>query len=148
MGRLEAIWLKRAHRGPMDEVTRASVMPGQGMAGSVGRSRRRQVTIIAREQWDQMMRELGASVDPSARRANLMVSGLALESTRGRTLCIGSVRITIGGETTPCERMEEAHPGLQATMKPNWRGGAFGQVVNGGEIAIGDAVTWCDMEPR
>ncbi|HEY2378445.1 MAG TPA: MOSC domain-containing protein [Gemmatimonadaceae bacterium] len=141
-GRLEAIWLKRAHRGPMDPVTTADLVEGQGVAGSVDRSRRRQVTILAREAWSACMAELNAWLDPSTRRANLLVSGIELARTRDRILRIGDARLLIGGEVTPCERMEEALAGLQATMRPDWRGGAFAQVLSGGTVHVGDVVEW------
>lgn len=41
------------------------------------------MTIISAESWTAMMRELGADSAPSARRANVMVSGMALAGTRG-----------------------------------------------------------------
>ena len=141
-GRVEGIWLKRAHRGPMDPAATATLVEGQGVAGSVGRSKRRQVTLIEREVWDQCMRELESSADPKRRRANIMVSGIRLARTRGRVLTVGTTRLAIGGELTPCERMDEVVPGLQAAMKPDWRGGVFAQVLDGGEIAIGDPVGW------
>ena len=47
-GRLEAIWIKRAHRAPMKEVTEAVLVPGKGIEGDVNTSRRRQVTLIGR----------------------------------------------------------------------------------------------------
>jgi MOSC domain-containing protein YiiM len=141
-GRVEAIWIKRAHRGKMDEVTEASAVAGQGLAGSVDRSRRRQITIIEREVWERLMRELGADISPSSRRANLMVSGVSLEDTRGRTLRVGGVRLAIGGETTPCERMDEALPGLRAAMRPHWGGGVYAQVLDDGVITVGDSVAW------
>jgi MOSC domain-containing protein YiiM len=142
MGRLDAIWLKRAHRGPMDEVSEAAVVAGSGLAGNVDRSRRRQVTVIEREIWERLMHELDADAPPSARRANLMVSGISLANTRGRTLRVGGVRLAIGGETTPCERMDEAVPGLQALMRPDWGGGVFAQVLDDGVITVGDSVSW------
>ena len=141
-GQLEAIWIKRAHRGPMDPVRRARLVEGKGVDGSVDRSRRRQVTILSREAWEACMAELDADLDPSTRRANLLVSGVDLEGTRSRVLRIGDARLLIGGEVTPCERMEEAYPGLQATMRPHWRGGAFAQVLTDAEIHIGDPVQW------
>jgi MOSC domain-containing protein YiiM len=141
-GRLEAIWLKRAHRGPMDAVPTAAVRVDGGLVGDVNRSRFRQVTIIEREVWDALLRETGADVPPSTRRANLMVSGTSLANTRGRVLRVGGVRLRIAGETKPCERMEEAVPGLQAAMRPDWRGGAYAQVLDDGAIAVGDEVVW------
>lgn len=141
-GRLEAIWIKRAHRGPMDEVMEATAVAGQGLAGNVDRSRRRQVTLIEREAWDRLMRELDANISPSSRRANLMISGVKLEATRGRTLRVGNVRFAIGGETTPCERMDEALPGLRDAMTPHWGGGVFAQVLDDGIVAVGDSVSW------
>ena len=126
----------------MDAVARATLVEGQGVAGSVGRSTRRQVTLIERENWDQCMRDLESSADPKGRRANLMVSGIRLARTRGRVLVVGGTRLAIGGELTPCERMDEVVPGLRAAMKLEWKGGVFAQVLSGGEIAVGDAVDW------
>jgi MOSC domain-containing protein YiiM len=141
-GRLEAIWIKRAHRGPMDATREARLVQGQGLAGSADRSRRRQVTILSLEAWRDCESELDATIDPSTRRANLLVSGIALAQTRDRVLRVGDARLLIGGEVTPCERMEEAHPGLQAAMRPAWRGGVFAQVLADAVIRVGDQVAW------
>ena len=141
-GRLEAIWSKRAHRGAMDALETAILVAGEGLEGSVGRSRRRQVTVIEREVWDRVQEELQASIPYAARRANLMISGIVLENTRDRLLRIGSTVIKIGGHTTPCERMDEASEGLRAALELHWGGGAFAQVMEGGTIRVGDRVEW------
>jgi MOSC domain-containing protein YiiM len=124
----------------MDEVTQAMARVGSGLVGSVGRSSRRQVTIIERERWDEYRRALRLDIDPSGRRANLMVSGIPLARTRGRILRVGAVRLAIGGETTPCERMDEVAAGLRDLMRPNWGGGVFAQVLGDGIVTVGDTV--------
>jgi MOSC domain-containing protein YiiM len=141
-GRLEAIWVKRAHRGPMDPVAAATLVAGRGLIGNADQGRRRQVTLIERERWDSLVRELGVPISPAARRANLMVSGLPLAHSRERILRVGNSRLRIAGETRPCERMDEAFPGLRRAMARDWGGGVFAEVLDDGEIAVGDEVSW------
>ncbi|HEV2720663.1 MAG TPA: MOSC domain-containing protein [Thermoanaerobaculia bacterium] len=137
---VQAIWIKRAHRGPMDRVDRAELVDGRGVAGSADQGGRRQVSIISQEAWDAAQEDLGVAVDPAARRANVMVSGVDLEESRGKLLRIGACLIRLGGEIRPCERMDEAEEGLRNALRPHWRGGAFGEIVEGGTIQVGDAV--------
>lgn len=143
-GRVEALWTKRAHRGVMDAHREVVCVAGKGIEGNTCRSSTRQVTIIAREPWEAMMRELGGAVAPAARRANIMVSGVELAKSRGKVLRLGGVRVRIRGETRPCERMDEALAGLRTAMDPEWRGGAFGEVLDDGLVAVGDAAAWED----
>jgi MOSC domain-containing protein YiiM len=88
------------------------------------------------------MRELGSDAGPETRRANVLVSGIDLRASRGRVLRLGTARVRVAGEVKPCERMEEAVPGLRAAMYPDWRGGAFAQILDGGEVRVGDVVEW------
>jgi len=141
-GKLERIWLKRAKGGPMDAVNSALLEVNGGLRGNANRGGKRQVTIISQERWAELMDALEANLSPGARRANLMVSGLNLENSRGRVLRVGATRLRINGETRPCEQMEAAHAGLQELMKERWGGGAFAEVVDGGEIHAGDVVGW------
>ena len=141
-GRLEAIWIKRMKRGPMDFVEQAVMQAGEGLVGNANQGGRRQVTILEREVWAELMTEVAGALPPSARRANLLIRGLSLYRSAKRILRIGSCRIRILGETRPCERMEEAWPGLQAAMSRAWTGGAFGEVLDDGEILVGDPVCW------
>ena len=141
-GRIERIWIKRAHRGPMDAVPSATLVEGEGLEDSANLGSHRQVTLIALERWLDMVAELGTDVDPSARRADLLISGVELDNSRGRLLDVGDCVLRIGGEVRPCERMEEACRGLREVMSPPWNGGAWAEVIRGGEIRVSDPVAW------
>ena len=71
-----------------------------------------------------------------------MIGGFALENSRERIIQIGNCLLRINGETRPCYRMDEVHPGLQTAMESNWRGGVYADVLEEGNINIGDAVKW------
>lgn len=137
-GEVVAIWIKRAHRGVMDSVGRADAVAGRGLVGNADQGRRRQVTIIDERAWNAAAAETGAVVDPSKRRANIMLRGIDLAQSRGRDLRLGNCLVRILGETRPCERMEEAQRGLRKALDPDWRAGVFGEIVEGGPIRIGD----------
>jgi MOSC domain-containing protein YiiM len=141
-GMLECIWVKRAKGGPMDPVDAALLEVGGGLRGNANRGGKRQVTIISKERWGELMDALGADLPPGTRRANLMVTGIDLQNSRGRVLRVGTTRLRINGETRPCEQMEAAHAGLQELMRDRWGGGAFAEVVEGGQIHIADEVAW------
>ena len=128
----------------MDARDSIELVAGRGVAGSADQGGRRQVTLLEREVWDALMRDLGSGADAETRRANVLVSGIDLRDSRDRVLRVGSARVRVAGEVKPCERMEEAVPGLRAAMFPEWRGGAFAQILDGGEVAVGDEVAWED----
>jgi MOSC domain-containing protein YiiM len=141
-GTLEQIWIKRAKLGPMDPVPQARLRSNRGLVGNANLGGRRQVTLIEVERWAEHMAALHASIDPSRRRANLLVRGFPLADSRGKILRIGAVRLQIAGETKPCHQMDEVHQGLQAVMRPAWGGGAFAIVLDDGEIHVGDELAW------
>ena len=147
-GRLEAIWLKRVRLGPMDPVSEAELHAGRGIAGNADFGGRRQVTILDAGEWERRLSGLGSDLDPSFRRANLLIRGVDLAESRGRILAVGDCRIRIDGETKPCALMDEYLPGLRSALYERWGGGAWGAVVSGGSIALGDPAGWADVVGR
>jgi len=142
MNRLERIWIKRMKRGPMDPVDKARVIAGKGIVGNANQGGKRQVTILSAKHWQQVTAFLDHTPDPRERRANLLVSDIDFTDARGKILKIGNVRVRIYGETRPCEQMEKAAPGLKAAMQVPFGGGAFAEVLDDGEIAVGDPVVF------
>ena len=125
----------------MDEVSSAQLVAGRGIVGNANQGGKRQVTMLSSESWNDVTGELMAP-DPSIRRANLLLSSVDLRDARGKTLRIGTVRIRIHGEVRPCYQMDEAVPGLRKALSAPWGGGAFGEVLDDGAIAIGDRAEW------
>ncbi len=149
MGRLLGIWVKRSHGGRLDACGAAELVAGKGLRGDATQGGQRQVTILSLDRWRALTAHLPGPPDPAIRRANLMIDGLDLDHSRGRVLQIGDARVRIFGETRPCRQMDEACPGLQAALDPAWGGGAFGEVIGGGEIHVGSGVSWAeDGGPR
>ena len=143
MARLARIWLKPVKGEPLQEVENASVRSDHGLVGNAERGGRRQVTVLSAEDWEAANAQAGSELDPSARRANILVTGLGnlVEST-GLVLKGGGARIQVTGETRPCSLMDAAHQGLRAAMEVSWRGGVHGIVLNDADLAVGDEVSW------
>ena len=139
-GRVEAIWKKRARRGPMDPAQSVTVIEDRGIEGDANFGAARQVTVISKEIFDHIKETL-PDAEPYMRRANVMVSGVSLEDSRDKVLTLGDVKIRLRGETRPCNRMDEQCMGLTAALDPHWGGGAHGSVIQGGELAVGDTVS-------
>ena len=126
----------------MDAQPSVQLVAGRGVAGSADQGGNRQVTLLARERWMAACESLGAPLDPRERRANVLVSGIDLENTRGRVLVVGPCRVRILGETKPCEQMDAAFEGLRNALRPRWGGGAYGEILDGGELTVGDETRW------
>lgn len=142
VGYLEAIWIKPAHRQPMEPHPQARMVAGRGLEGNINQGGKRQITVLDAVRWQEACNEVGAEVAPILRRANLFIRGLDLELVKGRILEIGTCRLQIRGWTAPCRRMDEAHPGLRAALGLNYRGGLFGEALDDGDIRLGDPVRW------
>jgi MOSC domain-containing protein YiiM len=122
MAVLHQIWIKRAHRGKMDPVERATLVAGRGISGNADQGGKRQVTLIDRERWHELMDRGDANLETNARRANLVIDSVDLLDSRGKTLRIGPARLLIHGETRPCERMDASAARTSGGMRERWGG--------------------------
>ncbi|WP_282609339.1 MOSC domain-containing protein [Pelagibius sp. Alg239-R121] len=141
MGKLLGIARKAKSGAPMEEIHAAGVTVEQGLEGDYrGKLRRRQISVLAREDWEATCAEHGKDLAWTTRRANLLVEGVALKEATGSRLKIGDVVLEIYCETDPCTIMDKASPGLRRALEPDWRGGVCCRVIKGGRISLGDDV--------
>ncbi|KQN40754.1 molybdenum cofactor biosysynthesis protein [Sphingomonas sp. Leaf407] len=144
-GILKGIARHAFSRGPIELVPSVRVTREGGLDGDFrgslkpGRNKR-QVSLMEVGDWAQAMTLIGHDLPWWERRANLLVEGFDLPQTPGARIRVGGVLLEITKECDPCSRMETIAEGLRAALTPDWRGGALAQVVEGGTIAVGDAI--------
>lgn len=139
---VEAIWLKMGRGGEMTGISKTQLVEGVGIEGNADQGGYRQVTLLDAAAWEAATAELGVELDPAHRRANLLIRGVNLAETNGRVLRVAGCQIQIRGETLPCDLMDAAAQGLKEALTPEWRAGAYGMVIEGGPVTVGDSVYW------
>lgn len=154
-GRLQAIVLRPARDAPALSVERALALPERGLQGDRSAARpstrpgggKRQVTLLQAEHLPLVAAWTGlARIDPLQLRRNLVVEGLNLVAARTLfadqplVLHIGAqVVLQLTGPCDPCSKMEATlGPGGYNAMRGH--GGMTARVLEGGEIAVGNAV--------
>ncbi len=143
MMKLQKIARRAAKRAAMEEIEACDITTEHGVFGDFrGKPGKRQVTVLSKEAWHQACLESGAKLPWTARRANLLVSGIEFDASFvGKVLQIGELQLEVTKETVPCERMDEAHPGLRNALQSQWRGGVCCRVKTSGHVRWGDLVT-------
>jgi MOSC domain-containing protein YiiM len=142
MGRLAGIARREAKRAPMQTLDAASITKDSGVADDFrGRPGKRQVTLLSSIAWKRACADLGKEMPWTTRRSNLLVDDIELPRRAGDIICIGPVRLQVTMEVDPCSRMEEQCAGLRDALSPDWRGGVACTVLQGGDVAVGDAVS-------
>jgi MOSC domain-containing protein YiiM len=147
MGRLAAIARREKKRAPMETLECATISEQTGVADDFrGKPGNRQVSLLSAHAWQAACLELGQEIPWTTRRSNLLIEDLDLSTAAGQIIVIGEVRLRITMEVDPCSRMQEQAPGLKRALQPDWRGGVACIVLQGGEVAIGDAVSLMDAD--
>ena len=144
---LMGIAVRDRSRAPMRCVGEVEVTKESGIVeDSRGKPGKRQITVLSCLSWADVCEELEAHLPWTMRRANIFLDSPRFnESYVGKRIQIGdSVVLEITGETTPCKRMGEQHPGLEETLRPDWRGGVTCRVIEEGSIQVGDKVSFIE----
>ena len=148
-GRVIGLARRAVSRAPMEEVESCLITPEIGVLGDCKGQKfpLRQVTILAREDWEAALMDVAAATGMgaidlpwTARRANVFVEGVKLPQGAGSVIALGATVLEVTEETTPCAQMELALRGLREAMSPDWRGGVTCKVLSGGSVSIGDRV--------
>ncbi len=132
--------------GPMQEVTEVDAITGQGLMGdrysvglgsfNKGRQGSRQVTLMNSLFFEESGFEFRES------RRNLCIEGVELMWLIGREFQVGEARLRGVKYCDPCTRPSKL-AGREQSFKEAFfdRGGLIAEVIEGGTIRIGDAVT-------
>ena len=80
---------------PMIEATDCEILVGRGLSTENRKQGEREVTFLSAEAWANACRDLRAVLPWQFRRANLLVEGIDLSATIGKTLVIRDVRVQI-----------------------------------------------------
>ena len=150
-GKLLAIAIATERKAAMQCVERAEVLAGAGLVGDrygegIGaaqfqgrRKPENEVTLIAREAIDAANDEFNMTIDHLDTRRNLLTEGVPLNDLVGKTFRVGLVLLKGLELCEPCGYLERrTYPFIRMALKH--RGGLRCCVIEGGAIAVGDAV--------
>lgn len=137
---VEALWVRTAKGASPEPREALTLVTGQGIEGDHTFGRKRHITLLFADDWRDATDALGQAVDPSARRANVLLTGGDGQRYLGQTLRLGDVVLEIQQIVDPCSTMDEAAAGLRAALEPAGRGGIWGRVVRGGTIRPNDTL--------
>ncbi|TAH35128.1 MAG: MOSC domain-containing protein [Planctomycetota bacterium] len=99
-----------------------------------------QVTLIEMEALEALQREYGIALSAAESRRNLATRGVALNHLVGRCFRVGEVLLQGVRLCEPCGHLEQlARAGIKRGLVH--RGGLRADVVEGGLLRVGDAVT-------
>ena len=113
---------------------RVRAVESLGLEGCAhGNPPRREVLLASKEHLDAV------AVAPGAIRENVTVDGVDVHTWPvGQQVRVGEALFEITMVCDPCHRMDQLRPGPRAEIEG--RRGMLAHVVEGGEIALGDAV--------
>jgi MOSC domain-containing protein YiiM len=148
-GRLAAIYTTPRSGASMESQREARVIAGMGLEGdryAAGEGQHsakpgggRQVTLVERETIEAVRAD-GVELADHETRRNLLTEGVPLNHLVGRTFRVGDVVLRGVRLAEPCSYLAGlTRPGVSRALVH--RGGLRADVVEGGVLRVGDAVT-------
>jgi MOSC domain-containing protein YiiM len=152
-GELVGIYVTPAAGQPMEARTVATAEPQRGLVGDRYAERTgtysqdtrvpRDVTLIEREAVDAAnagLRADGIEIAEAETRRNLVTTGVPLNHLVGHTFRVGALLLRGVKLAEPCAYLEQllGRPGVRESLVH--RGGLRCEVVEGGEVRVGDPV--------
>ena len=154
IGRLIGIARRDAPRKPMETLTDGLVTTAAGLDGDHKGAKfpRRQITVLAIEDWRAALEDLTDLAGPvalpwTARRANLLVEGIELPKARGGVLAIGEIELEVNpvlvagpnfgiGSSREQAASVLVHLGVAAVVAPSFAGLFFRNAFNVGLLLL------------
>ena len=153
-GRILAIHIAPQGEAPMASVPQVQALAGVGLEGdryallagswSANPETGRHVTLIEVEALRGLASELKLEIDPALTRRNLLTEGVALNHLVGREFRVGKARLRGMRLCEPCKSLARTsgHSAILPGLVP--RGGLRCDILEGGEIRVGDGVQALD----
>ncbi|MCH1867692.1 MOSC domain-containing protein [Nocardioides sp. CFH 31398] len=143
---LTAIHLAKGRRLPTKDVERAVVETQKGIVGDrYHGTRHRHVSLQSRAQLDEAAATYGAPIASELTRRNLTLADGVVPTAPGTRITVGegedAVELEVVRVAAPCKLLDDTiGPDAQHALRR--RAGTICRVLSGGEIAVGDTVTW------
>lgn len=144
MGRIEAIHVRPEHTSPAAPVERAALVAGHGLHGDryyfeAGAGPGEALTLIEAEALEGLRADTGIELSAADSRRQVLTRGIALNDLVGHEFTVGAVRCRGVELCDPCNHLQSVtQPGVLRGLVN--RGGLRADVLEDGEIAVGDAV--------
>jgi MOSC domain-containing protein YiiM len=144
---LASIHVAKATRLPTRAVDRATVEAGRGIVGDrYHGTRHRHVTVQSATALAAATQSYGAPVPAGLTRRNLTIDAGDVPRDPGARIRVGTVLLEVVRVAAPCKLLDDTiGRGAQEALRR--RAGSVCRVLEGGEIAVGDAVE-LDAGPR
>lgn len=141
-GELAWIGVRPARGEPMQSLPAVEAVSTAGLKGDrySGKRGKRQVTLIQWEHLVALSSFAGISVDAAMLRRNLAIKGINLLALKNHQFQIGGVILQYTGLCHPCSKMETIL-GQGGYNAMRGHGGITAQILQGGLMSLGDAVT-------